>query len=240
MEPETRTGSTLEKYRVPGLPNSFFYISDFLSDEESTALLAKIPPNRWTHLSHRRLQAHPSTLTTNNTLIAAPLPPWLTTLPVRIKTRFKEYSIFAETKHQEPNHVLVNEYQPGQGIMPHEDGNAYSPVVATISLGGSVILELFEKDTQDNSSRTPIHRILQEPGSLLVTTGEAYASLLHGIAPIEMDEDLGQDTVSNWTLLGNKAVFEGGSCRRVTRVSLTYRDVLKVSKIGAEILGLRR
>ncbi|CAI5964753.1 unnamed protein product, partial [Closterium sp. NIES-65] len=33
------------------------------------------------------------------------------------------------------NHVLVNEYHEGQGIMPHQDGPAYFPCVAILSLG---------------------------------------------------------------------------------------------------------
>ena len=35
------------------------------------------------------------------------------------------------------NHVLVNEYKPGDGIMPHTDGPAYVPIVATITTGGA-------------------------------------------------------------------------------------------------------
>ena len=33
-----------------------------------------------------------------------------------------------------PNHVLINEYLPGQGILPHTDGPLYVPIVVTISL----------------------------------------------------------------------------------------------------------
>ncbi|OCL01944.1 hypothetical protein AOQ84DRAFT_305679, partial [Glonium stellatum] len=82
-------------------------------------------------------------------------------------------------------------------------------------------------------------RILQEPRSLLLTTGPAYHTLLHGIAPIEVDTDLRRGTVANWDLLGDAAVFEeaGGVNRRVTRVSLTYRDVLKVSSVAGRVLG---
>lgn len=28
--------------------------------------------------------------------------------------------IFADSPHQRPNHVLINEYPPGIGIMPHK------------------------------------------------------------------------------------------------------------------------
>jgi alkylated DNA repair protein alkB family protein 6 len=125
--------------------------------------------------------------------------------------------------------------------MPHEDGAAYSPVVATVSLGASLVLEVWEKrgeEERDDSGQKSL-RILQEPGSLLVTTGDAYSSLLHGISEIEVDEDLREETVVNWSLLGNKAQFEDGVNKRGIRISLTYRDVLKVNKVGIGILGRR-
>jgi alkylated DNA repair protein alkB family protein 6 len=175
------------------------------------------------------------------------LPEWLTTFPP-IRERFKEIGIFQDTKHGEANHVLINEYNPGEGIMPHEDGPAYSPVVATISLGAPIVLDIYQKRSEDTESETEkstrvevTHRILQEPGSLLVTTGSAYTSLLHGISRMHKDENLGLDTVANWELLADRRRFEltEGVSERATRVSLTYRDVLKVSKVGIGFLGKR-
>jgi alkylated DNA repair protein alkB family protein 6 len=137
--------------------------------------------------------------------------------------------------------VLINEYNPGEGIMPHEDGAAYAHVVATVSLGAPIVLDIYEKRGEDGDGQSAEikHRILQEPGSLLVTVGEAYESLLHGISPITKDEKL--ETVVNWEQLGDKRRFEltGGVNERATRISLTYRDVLKVSKVGIGILGKR-
>jgi len=225
----------LELYRIKNLPASFYYIPNFLSASEATALLDKIPPNRWTHLSRRRLQAHPSTLTADNVLLSAPLPPWLTSPVV---PRFHELGVFEGTKHGAPNHVLVNEYAPGQGIMPHEDGAAYEPVVATVSLGSALVLDLYAKE-EGSKKGDRITRILQETGSLLVTKGEAYEVLLHGIDDIEVDKNLGPDTVANWENLGDKTPFEGGENTRGMRISLTYRDVIKVSKVGLGILGRR-
>ena len=211
-------------------------------------LMIQIPSNRWTQLSKRRLQAHPSTLTAKNTLIAASLPEWLMQFPP-VRQRFAQLGIFADTKHKEPNHVLINEYNPGEGIMPHEDGAAYSPVVATISLGTPIVLDIYSKrsekqdgtDGDESPNLVASHRIFQEPGSLLVTTGEAYVNLLHGISPTTKDENLNVDTVANWELLGDKEalVQKGGVSERGLRISLTYRDVLKVSKVGLGILGKR-
>ncbi|KAF1832868.1 alkB, alkylation repair protein 6 [Decorospora gaudefroyi] len=240
----------LEAFRIAGLPPDFYYIPNFVSVEEEASILQKIPANRWTHLTHRRLQAIPSTLTKTNTLLAAPLPTYLVTPVV---SRFKDLGIFDQTPHQQPNHVLVNEYRAGEGIMPHEDGDAYAPVVATVSLGAALCLDVLpkpgdggekekdkenEQDGECDEYKVPM-RILQEPRSLLITTGTAYRALMHGIAAIEVDEDLGMDTVANWDLLGDRRAVEeaGGRNVRGTRVSLTYRDVLKVSSAASKVLG---
>lgn len=138
--------------------------------------------------------------------------------------------------------------------MPHEDGAAYHPVVATVSLSGSLVLDITEKvdhqssTASSNSSNEDVAttrkswRIFQEPRSLLVTTGSAYTDTLHGIAEIEEDVDLNENTVANWDLLGNKDVIEanGGKNERTTRISLTYRDVLKVSNLGSKIFGKQK
>ncbi|KAL1797219.1 hypothetical protein ACET3X_003825 [Alternaria dauci] len=134
--------TSLEAFRIAGLPPDFYYIPNFISAEEESSILQKIPAQRWTHLTHRRLQALPSTLTKNNTLLAAPLPAYLTT---PILSRFKDLGIFNHTPHGQPNHVLVNEYRPGEGIMPHEDGDAYAHVVATVSLGARLCLDVLPK-----------------------------------------------------------------------------------------------
>ena len=168
--------------------------------------------------------------------------------------------------------------------MPHEDGAAYAPVVATVSLNASTCLEVTAKGSPapraatpaaqtgsgaaasepDVSSSEPVARgedggedgersaeeanasrvelparILQEPRSLLLTAGAAYSDLLHGISPVDVDADLGAATVANWGLLGDASVYEevGGINQRGTRVSLTYRDVLKVSSAAGKVLG---
>jgi len=164
--------------------------------------------------------------------------------------RFEEYGVFAHTPHQQPNHVLVNEYRAGEGIMPHEDGDAYADVVATVSLGAALCLDVLplrgddEGKDEVETGKTELGyqlptRIFQEQRSLLVTTGRAYRELMHGISSVEVDEGLGEESVANWCLLGNceRLAQEGGRNVRGTRVSLTYRDVLKVSTAASKVLG---
>lgn len=84
----------------------------------------------------------------------------------------------------------------------------------------------------------PAWRILQEPRSLLITTEDLYTEYLHGIADIEEDVDLSAATVANWELLRSPDSFASGQNRREIRTSLTYRDVMKVSKLGSKFGGM--
>lgn len=201
----------------------------------------QIPANRWISLTHRRLQAIPAQLTANNVLLASSkMPPWLTHPVVE---RISALRIFDNAPHG-INHCLINEYLPGQGIMPHEDGDAYYPVVATVSLGGSLVLDVTEKRGDAANSEEPPKRwrILQEPRSLLLTTGDAYTDTLHGIAEVAEDVDLSAQTVANWSLLGDRQTIEanGGCNTRTDRISLTYRDVKKVSNVASKLFGKTR
>ena len=42
------------------------------------------------------------------------------------------------------NHILLNEYYPGEGIMPHTDGSAYYPIVSNISLNSQIVLNFWK------------------------------------------------------------------------------------------------
>ncbi|KAL4953411.1 hypothetical protein BDW69DRAFT_4822 [Aspergillus filifer] len=261
----------LDAARVTRLPGDAFYVPDFVSEAEEELLLRKItsaPQPTWKTLSRRRLQTYPSPLTKSNTLLDAPLPTWLSD---PIIPRFAQLSLFENSPHKRPNHVLVNEYQRGQGIMPHEDGGAYYPLVATVSLGDAIVLDLYDKNDQNRNQNNdnaeqgfkhnyeeeeeeeeeedgdlnsrqpkPTHRILQERRSLLVTRGAIYSDFLHGIAEVERDESLDADSICNWDLLRNMELFAGGYNERGTRVSLTYRDVLRVSKVGGAMKFLNK
>lgn len=140
--------------------------------------------------------------------------------------------LFSDSPHKRPNHVLINEYPPGIGIMPHKDGSAYHPLVCTVSLGASLCLNIYKNKEDGALDPQPLWRILQEPRSLLITTQDLYTEYLHGIADITEDIDLSASTIANWDLLRSSDNFVEGRNARLTRTSLTYRDVLKVSKLG--------
>ena len=104
-----------------------------------------------------------------------------------------------------------------------------------MSLGASLCLNLYRSRDDGTLDPDPACRILQEHRSLLITTDSLYTDYLHGIADVEEDTDLSAATVANWELLRSAASFAEGRNVRQTRTSLTYRDVLKVSKAGSKI-----
>jgi alkylated DNA repair protein alkB homolog 6 len=227
----------MEAHSIVGLPGSGFYIADFISVEEEQRILSdiqRLPVNKWTNLTHRRLLSLPSILSgpSKDTLLASPLPKFLSDPVI---SRFTKLGIFDRSPHHAPNHVLVNEYEPSQGIMPHTDGPAYHPITATVSLGGHTVLEIYRKTEAGEREVDPTWRVLQEPRSLLVTTDDMYRDTLHGISEVKMDDNLNPTSIVNWSLLGDTAAFSWGSAERKTRVSLTYRDVLKVAKLGGAL-----
>ncbi|KAI1492488.1 Alkbh6 protein [Biscogniauxia mediterranea] len=234
---------SLDQTRITALPAAAYYISDFITEDEEASILDKIasaPKPRWKQLTHRRLQTWPSDLV-NNTLIDAPLHVWLEEPVVsrlralRLTQESDLVNIFHDSPHQKPNHVLINEYPPGVGIMPHKDGSAYHPVVCTVSLGASLCLNIHKAKEDGALEAEPAWRILQEPRSLLITTADLYTHFLHGIADITEDVELSENTIANWALLRSSTDFQGGRNVRQTRTSLTYRDVLKVSKLGSKL-----
>ncbi|KAM4021241.1 alpha-ketoglutarate-dependent dioxygenase alkB homolog 6 isoform 2-T2 [Anomaloglossus baeobatrachus] len=142
------------------------------------------------------------------------------------------------------NHVLVNEYNPGEGIMPHEDGPLYYPTVTTISLGSHTLLDFYlplgglSPEEENQVPRTEEQRhvlsLLLEPRSLFILREDLYKTYLHGIRPVT------QDTLDHKVAnLDQCTARAEETLPRRTRVSLTIRLVPKVMK-AALFLGKRK
>lgn len=164
-------------------------------------------------------------------MIAETIPTWLQTYVDKINN----LGILGDRR---VNHVLVNEYLSGQGIMPHSDGPLFHPIISTISCGSHTILELRrskEEDTNvDVSSKTPKNesldsvQVLVERRSLLMIKDDAYHKYLHSIA--ERTEDLITPEIANIEMceIGNE---KNRVLKREKRISLTIRHVPKTSKL---------
>ncbi|EFJ05531.1 hypothetical protein SELMODRAFT_136984 [Selaginella moellendorffii] len=222
----------LSKYAV-GRVDSIFYIPDFITAAEQSFLLHQVnsaPSSKWKTLTNRRLQNWGGIVESNG-LVPQPLPSWLTKITEKISS---VTGLFPSPI----NHVLVNEYLPGQGIMLHQDGPSYFPVVAILSLGAPTLmrfkphLRLIEatKDLEKAPENTSVALL---PGSLLIFKDAAYqgnckafflpsssfsrvSDYLHGID--ESREHRLDDNVSS--------IFS----QFLSRVSLTCRFVPKLRR----------
>ncbi|XP_059473180.1 alpha-ketoglutarate-dependent dioxygenase alkB homolog 6 [Neocloeon triangulifer] len=231
----------MEKYRVEGAPPTIHYIPDFITEFEEQSLMKQIqnaPKPKWTQLSRRRLQnwgglPHPKGM------IAESLPEWLT----KSVDKVAQLELFGGNK---PNHVLINEYLPGQGIMAHTDGPLFYPTVTTITCGSHTLLDFFTPRTDDeldvrsdqtenkscDSAREPVVSLLLEPRSLVIVQDEMYNKMLHSIAERGFDEISSDKKIANLHLC-SETYAQKGSCERGTRYSLTIRHVPKTKKLPA-------
>ncbi|XP_019728421.1 putative RNA/DNA demethylase ALKBH6 [Hippocampus comes] len=230
MEHPPCISEELRQFVVRGAPPTVYYIPAFISDEEEAYLLQQVyqsPKPKWTQLSGRRLQnwgglPHPKGM------LEERMPGWLHTYCQKISSH-------GAFDGKTANHVLVNEYKPGEGIMPHEDGPLYHPTVTTVTLGSHALLDFYmpvgrlEGDNDDTVAALEEDRhlfsLLLRPRSLLVLQDDAYRNLLHGIGARTLDALTGK--VLN---LHAAEAKPGETLTRGTRVSLTIRHVPKVLK----------
>lgn len=113
-------------------------------------------------------------------------------------------------------HLLINEYMPGQGIMPHTDSSlVFGEWVAILSLSADCIMKFTQnEDNEVRSAEKEIEFYLPK-NSLLILSGEARHNYKHSISK-DLDEN-GYDYIN---------------CKKVRvhrerRVSLTFRTVLQ-------------
>ncbi|KAH9837750.1 uncharacterized protein C8Q71DRAFT_754299 [Rhodofomes roseus] len=250
----------LARYLIPGTDEAF-YIPDFVTAEEEDFIIRKIhesPLPKWKHLANRRLQIWGGSMTAKGVLIPEEVPPFINKYP-DIIARIKATGAFQSSPHGAPNHIIMNEYLPGQGIMPHEDGPAYHPVVATLSLGSHAVFHYYRykpsttADSASNQGRAidpdPVFSVFLEPRSLVITRASLYQTHLHGIDGVHADVfPAPSDTASgssariaNVELLGDaptrELVANGGTLERRARYSLTCRDV---ARVATGLPGLKR
>ncbi|XP_052890457.1 alpha-ketoglutarate-dependent dioxygenase alkB homolog 6 [Anopheles moucheti] len=222
-----------DNFVVQNCPPSIYYVPEFITKEEECSIMqaiAKTPKPRWTQLSNRRLinyggVPHPKGM------IAEDIPAWLN----HYVDRINQLNVYEEGI--KANHVLINEYLPGQGIMPHLDGPLFYPTITTISCGSHTVLEYYDQidgSVSDSSGSIVRHHtasILLEPRSLLVVKDDMYHKYLHSIAALE--QDVIDDMVVNMSKMSNLSV--GAVLQRAKRISLTIRHVPKTSKMKIKI-----
>lgn len=100
----------LESFELKECPKKCFYIPDFISKDEEKSLIElvnSVPNCKWTYLKNRRLQNWGG-IPDSKGLIQELIPEWLNK-PCK---KIFDLGVFND---KIPNHILINEYLPGQG-----------------------------------------------------------------------------------------------------------------------------
>lgn len=193
---------------------------EFVSEAEAGALLRALEGRRWAQAKGRRIQELGGRIVKDTLLpAAAGLPAAVAALCRKVEARFGA----AEGEGRiHLNHVLVNRYEPGAGILPHEDGPIYRPEAYILSLGGPAVLRFH---AFAEGARRLVASVVLQPRSLLAFAEEAYVSHLHGI-------DFAAEDELDASVLNRPAGLEEGALlpRGAVRTSFTLREVVKVRK----------
>lgn len=179
------------------------YQSGFISSAEEKVLIDAIDRQYWSKELRRRVQHYgyrynyKERKATGDDKIGE-LPDWVTFLCDRLVER----RIFETRPHQ----LIVNEYEPGQGIAPHADRDCFGPVVASVSAGSDCIMDIYRTP----NAKEDAFRIVLERCSLLVLRGAAREHWLHGIRHNKADTQ------------------DGRRIPRGRRLSLTFRTMVQL------------
>lgn len=182
--------------QIPGLT----YIPNFITPEQEADLITTIDKQPWLTDLKRRVQHYGykydyTARRVDASMKIGDMPKWL-----------EDYCAELQSKGYlplKPDQVIINEYQPGQGIAPHIDCvPCFEETITSISLGSSCMMEFAHSET---NKKIPV---LLEPRSLFILNGDARYLWKHGIAARKTDK------------------YEGQIIQRDRRISLTFRNVI--------------
>lgn len=177
-------------------PQGLFYLPHAFHGEDIIASLDQLPWNTVTASEHSRRYLHfGSTYDYVKRIIipnAEPIPSFLEPIHQHLVAYCEEHGLPSEF-----NQVIVNDYQPGQGISKHTDIKAYGPVIGCYTFGSGATMTFRRNDEV-------FHQYV-EPDSLYVMSGESRSNWTHEMPSRKSDK------------------IDGRVVKRGRRVSVTFR-----------------
>ena len=166
------------------------YIKDFITEKEESDLITFINSMEWNDDLSRKTQHYGYKYNYNikNTLEKTiAIPNVFTFILNALKNKFN--IIFDQ--------LIVNHYEPGQGISPHIDNKIlFDDTIVSISMGSNCIMKFSNKDEYND--------IMLERCSLVALQGDVRYKWKHSIPSRKSDNNIMRDV----------------------RISLTFRKVL--------------
>lgn len=181
---------------IPGLT----YLPNFITPTQEAELVAIIDQQPWLSDLKRRVQHYGykydyQARSITQALALGAIPDWL---EASCKVLHNKGLFPAK-----PDQVIINEYQPGQGIASHIDCiPCFEGIIASLSLGSPCVMDFTHSNNNEKIT------VLLEPCSLLILSGDARYVWKHGISGRKTDKHQGV----------------GFSRRR--RISLTFRKIV--------------
>ncbi|TAG43329.1 MAG: alpha-ketoglutarate-dependent dioxygenase AlkB [Cytophagia bacterium] len=178
----------------------FFYIPEYITQEEHTFLWQNVSAEKWLDDLKRRVQHYGykynyKTRFIDYTMKIGELPSWITSLAKKLKD-----DGFMQNM---PDQLIINEYLAGQGIANHVDCEpCFGDTIVSLSLGSTCIMDFINKYTKEKIEA------LLEPRSLVILKDEARYDWTHGIKGKKTD------------------FFKNQKHERNTRISLTFRNII--------------
>jgi alkylated DNA repair dioxygenase AlkB len=182
------------------LPRGLDYQANFITPEQEKQLLQAIDSLPWLTDLKRRVQHYGyrydyKARRINSSMLAADLPDWGQKLALKLFTDGLAPFI--------ADQLIINEYEPGQGITAHIDCEpCFEDVIISISLGSGCVMDFTHTDTK---AHIPVYLA---PRSVVAMSGESRYEWKHGIAARRNDK-VGSRTLP-----------------RERRISLTFRKVI--------------
>lgn len=169
---------------VPGLT----LLENFLTEEDEKNLISLIDSKPWITILRRRTQQYGRNYDYGAKILGpAPI------IPQELEKLGSKIPGFDRA----PEQIIVNEYQPGQGISAHTDHyRHFGPVIASVSLGSEVPM-IFRKSGKEVTIQLPRR-------SVVILTGDARHSWTHEIPARRRDNGI----------------------ERGRRISVTYRTII--------------
>lgn len=202
MFPSQKAEFSLEHNLNPDIEviSGLTYIPDYINVDEQKALMDKLDQQEWLIKTQRRIQCFGYKYDFKegsfiSSTYLGDLPDWIQPLVNRLASD--------GLMPNSPDQVIVNEYQPGEGIVSHIDCiPCFGNIISILSLGSPCVMDFSHSQTKEEA------KLLLQPRSLLVLQGAARYVWQHGIAACDREQYGGKEFV------------------RTRRVSLTFREVL--------------
>ncbi|WHI52922.1 alpha-ketoglutarate-dependent dioxygenase AlkB [Microbulbifer sp. MLAF003] len=176
------------------------HIEEFISKEEEQFLLDSLDNEVWLTSLKRRVQHYGyrydyKARFVDSSLYLGALPEW----SAKILSRLHAKEFISETFDQ----LIVNEYEPGQGISAHIDCvPCFKETIVSLSIGSQAEMVFGNKQVEKQT-------ILLNPRSVVILQKDARYKWTHSIPNRKSD------------------LINGQRVQRSRRVSLTFRQVIK-------------